>query len=98
MRSIDATSPEAGYYFSRYTLPLGLKTKKSNMPWDDPTRRATFTLIRTRDRHIFVTCCHVLEALRDLETQDPDAEIVAYQVSAPVLVELNGFEAIDKER
>lgn len=96
-RLIDSASREAAAYFSAYTLPLGLKAKSTNMPWDE-TRRGTFSLINAGERKVMVTCYHVWEALERLRSSNADAQLVGYFISALGLVEVFGFRLIDQEK
>lgn len=93
---LSATSDEAARLLSRHALPLGLKANSTEFPWDG-ARRATFTLLRLGGRHVFVTCAHVLGHLRDMQSVDLSAELVAYLAPAPCMVELNGFTLVDEE-
>lgn len=67
------------------------------MPWEKKNW-ATFSLVRLRERDVFITCNHVYERLLELQEEDLSARIVAYPPgwSFP-LVELNTFTLIDRE-
>jgi hypothetical protein len=94
---IPVASEAAATLLSKHTLPLGLKATSEDFPWDG-TKRATFTLLRLAHRHVFVTCSHVLDTLREMQKLSPSAQMVAYLTSAPYLIELNGFTLIDHDR
>jgi hypothetical protein len=57
--SIPAASDEAAQILARHTLPLGVKTKSTDTPFNG-AERATFTLVQAGARHVFITCFHVL--------------------------------------
>src|SRR6266446_845899 len=96
---IPAGSDEAARILSRYTLPLALKSRSANTPWDG-AERATFTLMQAGEMHVFVTCFHVLSRLRELQKQDSSAQIVAYAVMKDGwpqgLAEFNTFRLVDE--
>ena len=76
---IPAASDEAARILSRYTLPLGLKSRAANTHWDG-AERATFTLVQAGEMHVFITGFHVLSRLREMQKQDSSAQLVAYAV------------------
>ena len=92
-----ANSEEAALYLSRYVLPLGIKANGEDLPWEK-MNRGCFSLINTGERDVFVTCHHVFEHFENLLSENENAEIVAYAQNAPVLIELNGFTILDKNR
>lgn len=94
---IPAASTAAATLLAKHALPLGLKAASTDFPWDG-SKRATFTLLKLPDRHVFVTCYHVLAALREMQSQNASAEMVAYLASAPCLIQLNGFTLIDSDQ
>lgn len=94
---VPAGSDLAATLLSKHTLPLGIKVKLTDLPWSG-VERATFTLLWTGRRHVFLTCFHVLSRLREIQKQNPLAQIVAYLTSAPRLVELNGFTLLDHQQ
>jgi len=91
---IPATSDEAANFLAKHILPLGLKGSSNLLPWDG-AKRATLTLLRLRERNVFVTCFHVLEMLREMQKSESSAEMVAYLSSASGLIELKGYSLID---
>jgi hypothetical protein len=91
---IPANSDEAAHLLSKHILPLGLKSSSNLRPWDG-ANRATLTLLRLRERDVFVTCFHVLETLRQMQENEPSAEMVAYLSSTSRLIELKGYSLID---
>jgi hypothetical protein len=96
---IPAASDEAARILSRYTLPLGLKSRSVNTPWDG-AERATFTLVQAGEMHVFITCFHVLSRLREMQKQDSSAQLVAYAVMKDGwprgLAEFNTFRLVDE--
>lgn len=94
---IPAISDEAARYLSRYALPLSLKARAVNLPWEGGNR-GTLTLLKLPQRHIAVTCCHVLDKLTELKRLDSSAEMVAYLVTPDGLAELDEFSLIDHDR
>lgn len=91
---VPATSEVAATLLSKHTLPLGLKADSNNSPWDK-TERANFTLLWTGQRHVFITCFHVLSRFQEMQKQNPSAKIVAYIDIFPSLAELHGFTLLD---
>lgn len=91
---ISAASDAAAYMLAKHALPLGLKCSSNDSPLDG-AKRGTFTLLHLPQRDVFVTCFHVLNAFRELQANDPSAQMVAYLTSSPRLVELKGFSLID---
>ena len=96
---IPAASDEAARILSRYTLPLGLKSRSANTPWDG-AERATFTLVQAGEMHVFITCFHVLNRLREMQKRDSSAQLVAYAVMKDGwprgLAEFNTFHLVDE--
>ena len=96
---IPAGLEEAARILARHTLALGVKTKAANTPFDW-AERATFTLVQTGRRHVFVTCFHVLKRFRELQKEDASAQIVAYAIMQDRwmkgLAELNTFRLVDE--
>lgn len=92
---IPAMSEAAATFLSKHTLPLGLKPDSNDLPWGK-IKRATFTLLWTGHRHIFITCYHVLKELQEMQKENCSAQIVAYLGFPPKgLAELNGFTLVD---
>lgn len=81
---------------ARHTLPLSLKSNSSKLPWAKADR-ATLTLISTEQRHVFVTCFHVLQRLEQMRTKDPSAQMAAYMGVNGRTVELTGFRLLDSD-
>lgn len=100
-RMIPAMSDEAAAAMSRYTLSLAIKARRSDKPWDK-AQRGSFALVNAGNRDVFVTCFHVLEALRQAKHNDPSALLVAYSTlehqGQKFLAEYNTFELIDESR
>lgn len=96
---IPAASDEAAGILSRYTLPLALKSRSANTPWDG-AQRATFTLVQAGEMHVFITCFHVLKRLREMQEQDSSAQLVAYAIMKDGwprgLAEFNTFRLVDE--
>jgi len=81
---------------ARHTLPLSLKSNSNNAPWHK-AERATLTLVSTGQRHVFVTCFHVLRRLEKMRRQDPAAQMAAYMGLNGCVAELTGFGLIDSD-
>jgi hypothetical protein len=100
-RLIPAMSDEAAAAMSRYTLSLAIKARSSDMPWVK-AQRGSFALVNAGKRDVFVTCFHVLEALRQAKANDPSALLVAYSPvelqGRKMLAEYNTFELVDECR
>jgi hypothetical protein len=98
---IPAMSDDAAAAMSRYTLSLAIKARRSDTPWVK-AERGSFALVNAGKRDVFVTCFHVLEALRKAKDKDSSALIVAYSPKEcqgrRMLAEYNTFELIDECR
>jgi hypothetical protein len=94
---VPVNSEIAATLLSKHTLALGLKADSNDLPWEK-TERATFTLLATGHRHLFITCFHVLNKLQEMQKKNPLAEIVAYMGFPPGLAELNGFTLLDHSK
>lgn len=91
---INGASVEAADYFAQYTVPLGVKSRGSSLPWDKMPR-GTFSLIDAGDCRVAVTCFHVVESLNRAREVEGDAELVGYVSFAQGLIELFGYKLID---
>jgi hypothetical protein len=98
---IPAMSDEAAAVMSRHTLSLAIKARRSDTPWVK-AERGSFALVNAGTRDVFVTCFHVLEALREAWEKDPSALMVAYSAmehhGRTMLAEYNTFELIDESK
>jgi Trypsin-like peptidase domain len=99
---VSANSDEGAEIVAKYAMPVGVKRRDADKPWDGGVNRATFALIQAGRKHVFVTCHHVLQDLLKRQEQDPSARLVAYSgrehFGRIVPAEYNTFQLVDESK
>src|SRR6266404_7164576 len=93
--AVPTDSDTTAHFLACHTLPLGIKMDALHPP-HRVVARATCSLLEIGNKHFFITCAHVLNKLRELQTDYPDAQLAAY-TTVPRFTELFGFTLVDSE-